>query len=84
MLNILEDGKTYKCPTVNLHRFANHELRETYPAFEQVVLLCEVLPTTAKEKLKDEILSQKPPEAASIGNHLKLMIENKNLHSTNE
>ena len=55
-----------------IHHFVNRELLETYNAFEQVVLLCESLPSTAKEKLKDEILQQEPLEASSIVNPVKL------------
>lgn len=48
-----------------IHRFVNRELLETYTAFEQIVLLCESLPSTVKEKLKDEILQQEPLEGSS-------------------
>lgn len=34
-----------------IHRFVNRELLEAYTAFERVVLLCESLPSTAKEEI---------------------------------
>lgn len=70
-----------------IHCFVNRELLETYTAFEQVVLLCESLPSTAKEKLKDEILQQEPLDASSISDPVELQIkqmENKDLPSLNE
>lgn len=70
-----------------IHRLVNRELLETYTAFEQVVLLCESLPSSAKEKLKDEILQQEPLEASKISDPAKLQferMENKNFPPPNE
>jgi|GEM_PF-1584620 len=58
-----------------IHHFVNRELLDTYTAFEQVVLLCESLPGTAKEKLKDEILQQEALEASQIGTSVELQNE---------
>lgn len=47
-------------------RFINQELLDTYQAFEQIVLLCESLPSNAKEKLKEEIIQFQAAETPSI------------------
>ena len=66
--------------------FVNNELRETYNAFKHVVLLCESLPITIKEKLQNEILQKETLEESSKSYPVELQnkqIENKDLPSLN-
>ncbi len=55
-----------------INLFINLELIDTYIAFEQVVLLCESLPSTAKEKLKEQILEQKPLDESFVADDVEL------------